>query len=73
MYNLIIYLVATALVGGAIGYVGRIYIGKNQKNRIDQKQKELILQAKDEALKIKEEAKKEIGWLHHTPLHLSDD
>jgi len=59
MTNLIIYL-AAALVGGAgLGYAGRIYIAKQSRDQADQKQKELLLQAKDEALKIKEEAKKE--------------
>jgi len=47
-------------VGGAgLGYAGRIYIAKQSRDQADQKQKELLLQAKDEALKIKEEAKKE--------------
>jgi len=59
MYNLIIYLAAAAVGGGAVGYVGRIYIARRQKDQASQKQKELLLQAKDEALKIKEEAKKE--------------
>ena len=59
MTNLIIYLVAALVGGGALGYAGRIYIAKRQKDQASQKQKELLLQAKDEALKIKEEAKKE--------------
>ncbi len=59
MNNLIMYLVAAVLGGGAAGYFGRIYVAKKQRENLDSKQKELLLQAKDEALKIKEEAKKE--------------
>jgi len=59
MDNLIIYLAAAVLGGGAVGYVGRIYIARRQKDKSAEKQKELLLQAKDEALKIKEDAKKE--------------
>lgn len=59
MYNLIIYLAATAVAGGAAGYGARIYITKKQIAGADQKQKELLLEAKNEALKIKENAKKE--------------
>jgi len=59
MTNLIIY-VGVALLGGAgAGYVARIYIAKNQRDQFEQKQKELLLEAKSEALKIKEDAKKE--------------
>ena len=54
MLNLIIYL-AAALIGGAvIGYFARIYLAQKQKEQFAQKQKEILLQAKDEALKIKE-------------------
>lgn len=59
MYNLIIYLAAAAVGGGAIGYTSRIYIARRNKDVQEQKQKELLLKAKDEALKIKEEANKE--------------
>jgi len=59
MVNLILYLIATAVGGGAVGYMGRIYIAKRQKDQVFQKQKEILLEAKDEALKIKEQAKKE--------------
>jgi len=59
MTNLIVYLIAAVVGGGALGYAGRIYIAKKAKDQASQKQKELLLQAKDEALKIKEEAKKE--------------
>jgi ribonuclease Y len=59
MYNLIIYLTAGVIGGGALGYAGRIYVTKRIKDTSDNKQKELLLQAKDEALKIKENAKKE--------------
>jgi len=59
MNNLIWYLIAMGVGGGALGYVGRIYHARKQKENLDSKQKELLLQAKDEALKIKEEAKKE--------------
>ncbi|AKM82533.1 TPA: ribonuclease Y [Candidatus Berkelbacteria bacterium] len=59
MLNLIIYVAAAAIGGSALGYAGRIYIAKKQKDLSDQKQREIILEAKDEALKIREEAKKE--------------
>lgn len=59
MTNLIIYLAAAAVGGGAVGYVGRIFIARRSKDLQEQKQKELLLKAKDEALTIKEEAKKE--------------
>ena len=59
MYNLIIYLAATAVGGIAIGYVLRIFIARKKHDLQDQKQKEILLKAKDEALKIKEEAVKE--------------
>ena len=58
MYNLIIYLAAAVLCGGIVGYFGRIYIAKRKKEKVFEKQKEILLQAKDEASKIKEEAKK---------------
>ncbi|MFA6492616.1 MAG: ribonuclease Y [Patescibacteria group bacterium] len=59
MYNLIIYLAAAVVGGGAIGYTARIFIARKKYESQEQKQKELLLKAKDEALKIKEEAKKE--------------
>lgn len=59
MYNLIIYVISAALGGGAIGYASRIFIARKIYDSREQKQKEILLKAKDEALKIKEEAKKE--------------
>ncbi len=59
MTNLIVYLIAAAVGGGALGYVGRIYLARRAKDQLAQKQKEILLSAKDEALKIKEEAKEE--------------
>lgn len=56
--NLIVY-VAIALLGGAgIGFATKNYLTQKTLRESEQKQKELLLQAKDEALKIKEEAKK---------------
>lgn len=58
MQNLIIY-IALSLVGGAgVGYVVRNYLTKKTLRDAEQKQKEILFQAKDEAFKIKEEAKK---------------
>lgn len=59
MYNLIIYLAAAAVGGGALGYISRIYIARKKYGLQERKQKELLLKAKDEALRIKEEAQKE--------------
>jgi len=59
MTNLIIYLAATLVGGAGLGYAVRIYVARRANEQLDQKQKEILLQAKDEALKIKEEAKKE--------------
>jgi len=59
MTNLIIYLVVSLLGGAGLGYAGRIYIAKKQNDELEQKQREILLQAKDEAIKIKENAKKE--------------
>ena len=59
MTNLIIYLAAAALGGGAAGYASRIFIARRRYGLQEQKHKEILLKAKDEALKIKEEAKKE--------------
>lgn len=58
MTNLIIYLVATLVSGVGLGYAVRIYVAKNQTANLEQKQKEILLEAKDEALKIREEAKR---------------
>ena len=59
MTSLIIYLVATLVGGAGLGYAARIYIAKNQKDQFEQKQKEILLEAKSEALKIKEAASRE--------------
>lgn len=59
MTNLIIYLAATLVGGVGLGYITRIYVAKQQKDQFEQKQKEILLEAKSEALKIKEDAKKE--------------
>lgn len=59
MYNLIIYLAAAVLGGGAVGYAARIFIVRKKFDMGEQKQKELLLKAKDEALKIRQEAQKE--------------
>jgi len=57
--NLLIYIVI-ALVGGAgLGYVGRTVVTKKNIKENEAKQKELLLRAKDEALKIKEDARRE--------------
>jgi len=59
MYNLIIYLAAALAGGFGVGYVTRNYVTKRNIREGEQKQKELLLKAKDEALKIKEDAKLE--------------
>lgn len=59
MENLIIYLAATLVGGLGIGYVTRNYLAKKTLRDSEQKQKELLLKAKDEALNIKEDAKHE--------------
>lgn len=59
MLNLIVWVIAAAVGGGALGYVSRIYLIRKQKDDVLQKQKEIILQAKDEALKIKEDSKRQ--------------
>lgn len=59
MYNLIIYLVAALAGGFGVGVATRNYLAKKSIRESEQKQKELILKAKDEALKIKEEATRE--------------
>ncbi|MCL5410844.1 MAG: ribonuclease Y [Patescibacteria group bacterium] len=59
MYNLIIYLAAAAVGGVTVGYVLRIFIARKKHDLQEQKQKEILLKAKDEALKIKEGAAKE--------------
>lgn len=59
MINLILYLAAAVVVGGAIGVVLSRFITTEKILKLEAKQKELILSAKDEALKIKEQAKKQ--------------
>lgn len=56
----LILIAAAALLGGAgVGFVVKGVLTQKNIRDAEQKQKELILHAKDEALKIKEEAKKE--------------
>ncbi len=50
---------AALIVGLAIGFIVRKQLGAKAEIDIEAKQKELLLAAKDEALKMKEEAKKE--------------
>lgn len=57
--NLIIYLVLAGLGGLGAGFVLRQSLTQKSIREAEAKQKELILQAKDEALKIKETAKKD--------------
>lgn len=59
MYNLIIYLAAALAGGFGVGIVTRNYLAKKSIRESEQTQKELILKAKGEALKIKEEASQE--------------
>lgn len=59
MYNLIIYLAASLAGGFGVGYVVRNYVAKKTIRDGEQRQKELLLKAKDEALKIREDAKNE--------------
>lgn len=57
--NVLIY-VAIALVGGTgVGYFTRQIIMQKKLKDTENKQKEVLLEAKNEALKIKEEARKE--------------
>lgn len=63
--NLII-IGAIALVGGAsLGFIVRNVLTKKTIRDAEAKQKELILKAKDEALKIKEDAKREEDEKRH--------
>jgi ribonuclease Y len=57
--NLIIYVVAALAGGFGVGVATRNYLAKKSIRESEQKQKELLLKAKDEALKIKEEATRE--------------
>ena len=70
MYNLIITVSIAVAIGGVLGYLLRKFWAQKQKQSWEAKaiklleeakakQKEIFLQAKDEALKIKEEAKRE--------------
>lgn len=59
MPNIIIYVVIALLGGVGVGYVVRNYLSQKTLRDAEQKQKELLFQAKDEALKIKEDAKKQ--------------
>ncbi|PIP21834.1 MAG: ribonuclease Y [Candidatus Nealsonbacteria bacterium CG23_combo_of_CG06-09_8_20_14_all_40_13] len=59
MTNLIIYVAAAAVVGGALGLGIARFLTSARNLKSQAKQKELLLSAKDEALKIKETAKKE--------------
>lgn len=59
MTNLIIYIAAAAVAGGGLGIgIYRFFISKTL-GKLESKHKEIVIAAKDEALKIKEVAKKE--------------
>ncbi len=57
--TIFIYVIAALAGGTGLGYAARIYIAKQQNDQLEQKQKEILLEAKTEALKIKEDAKKD--------------
>jgi ribonuclease Y len=59
MLNLIIYIAASIAGGFGVGYVARNYLTKKTILDAEQKQKEILLKAKDDALKIKEDATRE--------------
>ncbi|MFA6423618.1 MAG: ribonuclease Y [Patescibacteria group bacterium] len=59
MNNLITVGLAALIIGGAIGFIIRKFTSQKSIIDAETKNRELLISAKDEALKIKEEAKKE--------------
>ena len=59
MLPTILAAVAALIVGIAAGFVIRKQLSAKSEIDLEAKQKEILLGAKDEALKIKEEAKKD--------------
>lgn len=59
MNTLVLVAAAAAILGVAIGYFLRRQLGAKSELDLEAKQKEILLAAKDDALKLKEEAKKE--------------
>lgn len=57
--NLILYVAAAVLAGAGVGYAFKNIVTSQTLKESERKQKEILLEAKNEALKIKEEAKKE--------------
>lgn len=59
MGTLILSVILSILGGGAIGYVARSTFAKRAEKRAEEKQRELVLAAKEEAAKIRESAQHE--------------
>ena len=56
--NIVVYVLAAAIVGVVVGYYLRLIISLGKKGSVDIQIKQLLLSAKEEATRIVDEAKK---------------